>query len=303
MPELPPIKLPDKITDRRAASFSASSTQIDPRSNASPRGAVFPGHVMGSTPTTQSPSARSQSSLTSPSSASSHITSPTSQKTWDPRQQPATTQQSTESRQKSELGSSASDSNTTRDQRQSTDYWQSDRSYDQSYATYTSQQGTGQPTDTRSDSYYQSGSYQGQWPRQDGSYAKGQESYDSSGQRSYDSSWQNYSSDTTRSTGSRTWGTDSQGYSEQSNPNLWQGDYYARRQYDNQNETNSDGRRPGYSNNQNYNREREYGQGHHGRSWEGQGDRWEGQSDRWEGQGGYYKEHPRGQGGRGSHRR
>ncbi len=72
MPELPPIRLPDKQVDRRSGGFASftSPNLVDPRSNASPR--IQPVSSQGSTTAVpaESPTLRAQSQLTSPSHAS-----------------------------------------------------------------------------------------------------------------------------------------------------------------------------------------------------------------------------------------
>ena len=241
MPELPPIKLPEKITDRRAIGMVSANTPVDPRSNASPMGHAFLSHTPTGTPNTQSPSSKS---LTSPSSSSSQMTSPNSQRSLDPRQAP---QPGPEKSDSTHLQGGSKSESAAQDRTQpGADYWQTSRGQEQSYSAYNQYQTSGgqqQSHGNYHDSYGDS-SYNQQWQ---------------AGQRGSDSTWQGYDYNNTRQGDGRTWEGGDQSYRASS----WRGDYYGNQAYDN----SSYQRTQDYSNYDNHRRD------DRGRAWDEYGER------------------------------
>jgi len=263
MPELPPIKLPDKVTDRRAAGMVTGNTPVDPRSSVSPMGHGTWTLTPTGTPNTHSPSTRN---LTSPTGSGSQLTSPTLQRATDTRPSVHTGFEKPDSiyhqdHSKPDIAAYERPQNAAQDGTQSVpDYWQPNHGQEQSYGAYNQYQTSGgqRPGGTYENAYGDN-SYNQHWQ---------------SGQRAPDSSWQGY--DYNRQGENRTWEGGDHGFNAP-----WRGDYYGNQAYENY-ENSSYQRTHDYSNYDNYNR-----RDNRGRPWDGYGGR------------GYYRNRDRGR-GRGS---
>ena len=229
MPELPPIRLPEKPTDRRLAAFSTtSSTLVDPRSNASPRNQAIASQGASSSSNVDSPTLRGQSQVTSPAQDGNWSAQSAA---WDQRRNSAAGQESGAANRGGADAGPASGRNqdytsphANASATQQPDYWRTDGQYNQQYGGYDSPGGVrGKPGTTDPQGNY----YQDRYD----SYPANYQQWQGSGQsRSYDAKrHEKYGYDSQPSTGGD-WSSRERGHDS------WQRDYYPG-QYDNNEQT------------------------------------------------------------------